>query len=271
MKPTITAHCMVKNEDQFVAFAIRSVIEHVDTVLVFDTGSTDSTVDIVEQLAAEFPEKIVFEQKGPCDKRRHTELRNEMVDRTTTEWWMILDGDEVWTDRGMQEATSIMSSESSVACIIAPFYLCVGDIYHASWRGKHMVRGKRAHAMPRFYRNTKGIHWSGEYERDQILDEAGIEIHQKKEVVFLKNRYWHCTHLLRSTASDAVYSSGGERGKKQIPTYLCIGKRIRVSVPSVFLQSSASSVRRQHFLDAARHLFIHIWGRGASFFQKKNN
>ena len=58
---SITAHCLVKNEENFVGFAIKSVINFVDKVIVFDTGSTDKTVGLIKNLVKEFPEKIIFE------------------------------------------------------------------------------------------------------------------------------------------------------------------------------------------------------------------
>lgn len=52
MKNTITAHVMVKNEEFFIFEAIRSVIEHVDKMIIFDTGSTDGTVRKISEAVA---------------------------------------------------------------------------------------------------------------------------------------------------------------------------------------------------------------------------
>jgi glycosyltransferase involved in cell wall biosynthesis len=230
---TITAHCLVKNEENFVWYAVKSVINFVDKVIIFDTGSTDKTVEIVQGLVKEYPDKIIFEEKGECDKKRHTELRQEMVDRTTTDWFMILDGDEVWTRRGMEEALKVIDDNISVECLIAPFYLCVGDVYHYSWRGKFGIRGRKIHATPRFFKKLPGIHWNGEYGKDFIVDVEGVVVFKKDPVLFLENKFWHLTHLWRS-ASQGEYSSGGNRKTKLIPTYFIIGKKIKGEIPKIF-------------------------------------
>lgn len=129
----LTAHCIVKNEERFCGYAIRSLIDHVDQVLVFDTGSTDGTVEVLKKLQREYPDKIVLEEKGEADKKRHTALRNEMIERTKTEWFVVLDGDEVWTQRGIEEIQEEI--QEGIQCLIVPFYLCVGDIVHASQKG----------------------------------------------------------------------------------------------------------------------------------------
>ena len=58
----ITAHCLIKNEENFVWYAIKSVVDFVDKIIVFDTGSTDKTVELIKKLAEEYPEKIIFEE-----------------------------------------------------------------------------------------------------------------------------------------------------------------------------------------------------------------
>lgn len=229
---SLTAHCLIKNEENFIEYAIRSVVDSVDQVLVFDTGSEDRTVEIVKALQKEYPDKIVFEEKGLCDKKRHTQLRQEMIERTNTEWFMVLDGDEVWTKRGMREALETIKHRLEIECIMAPFYLCVGDVMHYSRRGKFEVLGVTDHVTTRFFKIVRGIHWVGKYGEDTLYDEFGEVFFTEKNSIFLKNRFWHLTHLQRS--SQDVYSSGGTRIKKQRLTYFLIGHRIKERPPEVF-------------------------------------
>lgn len=233
--PTITAHCIVKNEENFVGYAIRSVVDFVDQVLVFDTGSTDKTVEIISKLAAEYPAKIIFEEKGACDKQRHTELRQEMLERTTTDWFMILDGDEVWTNRGMEEVMQLISGGTDVDCLIAPFYLCVGDLGHSAKKtGSFELFGKKGFFSPRVLKMTRGIAWQGAYDQDAIVDGLGDEFPQESTSVFLQHKYWHLSHLRRSPDDGTDYSSGGLRKKKIRETYFYIGTKINEALPEVF-------------------------------------
>lgn len=213
---SLTAHCLVKNEENFVGYAIKSVIDYVDSIIVFDTGSTDKTVEIVKELASAYPDKIIFEEKGECDKKRHSELRQEMLDRTKTDWFMILDGDEVWTRRGMEEVQKVLAENQQVACILAPYYLCVGDIFHHSIRGKYQYGKTRTHALARFFRITRGVRWhpSAYAEGDHVEDERGDLIREGAYVI-LKNKYWHASALVRSSKDGDVLLGR----HKQVVTY----------------------------------------------------
>jgi len=230
--PSITAHCLVKNEEVFIESAIRSVLDFVNQVIVFDTGSTDQTVAIITNLQREYPHKIVFEKKGEADKTRHTALRQEMVDRTTTDWWMILDGDEVWPKRTISEANQIISTRANIDCVITPFYLCVGDAYHATRRAPQIeMFGRREYWYPRFFRTVPGQQWRGDYNQDTVYTAAGLVFFNEANTAVQVNRYWHMTHLRRSSVDDADYSSGGTRANKRIETYVLVGKKINESIP----------------------------------------
>lgn len=231
----ITAHCLVKNEENFVYYAIKSVIDFVDYVIVFDTGSTDKTVAIVQNLVKEYPDKIIFEEKGQSDGKRHTELRQEMLDKTKTGWFMILDGDEVWTKRGVEEALAVIKTKPAIECIVAPFYLCVGDIFHKTFRkGQMEMLGRKDFFYPRFLKITGGIHWSGDYDQDTLLTGDNKVFCANNNSLVLQSKYWHMTHLKRSSKDDNDFSSGGNRKLKRRLTYFIIGRKINEPVPEVF-------------------------------------
>ena len=101
---TITAQCLIKNEERFVEYSIRSVIDYMDSVLIFDTGSTDRTIEIIQDLIKEYPNRIILERKGECDRIKLQHYKQEMLEKTKTDWFMILDGDEVWSKAGIEEA-----------------------------------------------------------------------------------------------------------------------------------------------------------------------
>ncbi len=231
----ITAHCLVKNEENFIYYAIKSVVDFVDSIIVFDTGSTDRTAEIIRGLAKEYPNKIIFEEKGVSDGKRHTELRQEMISRTKTDWFMILDGDEVWTGRAMEEAKKLIAENSEIECLVAPFYLCVGDIFHVySLKRSITILGKTDFHYPRFLKMVPGIHWRGDYNEDTLMDGNNKAVCRAENSRFLSNRYWHMTHLLRSSKDDADYSSGGNRKLKRRLTYFIIGNKINETIPEVF-------------------------------------
>lgn len=111
----LTAHCMVRNEP-FVYYAVKSVYDYVDEILLYDTGSYDAHTldDILLLIDEDKDNKIIFKEvkietdetswtsenwvehkNANIDKRGKGYVRKEMIEDTRTEFFMILDGDEV--------------------------------------------------------------------------------------------------------------------------------------------------------------------------------
>ena len=76
-KIRITAHMMVKNEARFVWYSIMSVLDYVDRIRIWDTGSNDGTVEIIESLIKEYKgnTQIIFKkvQEKEFDEGRYRE------------------------------------------------------------------------------------------------------------------------------------------------------------------------------------------------------
>ena len=94
----ITVHMVVKNEEQWVWFAVNSVLNFVDRIIIYDTGSTDRTLEILKSIKSS---KIEFEEKGSVTPEKLVDLRNEQIKNTKTDWFMLLDGDEVWSEKSL--------------------------------------------------------------------------------------------------------------------------------------------------------------------------
>jgi glycosyltransferase involved in cell wall biosynthesis len=89
MAPTartpISVYIVAKNEADRIGRAIRSVIHWVDEVIVVDSGSSDETVTVAEQLGA----RVLFHAwSGYGPQKRHAE------DQCRNDWLLMLDADE---------------------------------------------------------------------------------------------------------------------------------------------------------------------------------
>ena len=203
-KPTITAHCLVRNEERWVWYAINSVIDFVDKILVFDTGSTDNTVKIVKSIHSP---KIIFEEKGVVNKKEFTKLRQEMLDLTDTDWFLVLDGDEVWPEKTIQELTkAIRMAKAEKEAIVVGQWICVGDVFHYS---KEMVEFKhkqypwiKGFRLTRAIKKIEGLHCIGLYGYESYADKEGVNISywDKKRLTFIMNKFFHLTYLPRSSS-----------------------------------------------------------------------
>lgn len=81
----ISTFIIAKNEEDRISYTIKSVRDWVDEVIVIDSGSTDNTVTVSEELGA----RVVFhkwEGYGPQKKYGETLCRNS--------WLLNLDADE---------------------------------------------------------------------------------------------------------------------------------------------------------------------------------
>ncbi len=266
----VTAHCTVKNEEYFVQYALRAALPFVEKILVFDTGSTDRTFSIVEKLAQEFPHKIILEQKGPCDKKRHTALRNEMIERTDTAWCLILDGDEIWTREGFCEVQKVIKEGNpKIDCLVAPFYLCVGDVFHYSTRGKYRMFGREEHFSPKIFRKKPGMHFGGDYgEGDFLVDSTGSIFYNEYNTHFLKNKFWHLSALNRSSRDEEVTLGR----HKAVMTYSlkCLGMGFSIPTnsqfPEVFQGAADQRLEPLPLLCSWRNLYALTLAKCRNFF-----
>jgi glycosyltransferase involved in cell wall biosynthesis len=202
----ITGHVLVKNEENFVWFAIQSVIDKVEQLIVFDTGSTDATVEIIKTIKSP---KIIFEEKGPVDFNRYIVLRRELVERTKTDWFLQVDGDEVWPDESIKAlANLIESAPPETYAIVNRTRNCVGDIYHylPEETGQYELLGRKGHLNIRAVKKTSDLKVElappfNTYTETYINKYGSIPT-QDKNLLFLDKYLWHFTHLHRSTVDD---------------------------------------------------------------------
>ncbi len=199
----ITAHCLVRNEERWIWYAIKSVINYVDRILVFDTGSTDNTVKIIKSIKSK---KIKFEQKGIVNKIQFTILRQEMLDRTVTPWFMVLDGDEVWPNVAIRELVSaVKNAHSKIDAIVVPQWICQGDIFHFSREIEELREdksGKRGFWMPRAWKKISGLQAIGEYGVESYADrdEINVSYWSVDRLKYISHKFMHMTLLQRSSS-----------------------------------------------------------------------
>ena len=114
----ITVHSVVRNEP-FVYYAIKSIYEGVDTILLYDTGSDDKyTLNDIDRLLDEDVDKKILFKSVPIDVDQSVwtyhrldeyneawkdkfgvgDVRQMQVDDTTTKFFLVVDGDEVHHD-----------------------------------------------------------------------------------------------------------------------------------------------------------------------------
>src|SRR5574343_299448 len=82
----LSACLMVKNEEENLPRCLNSIKDVVDEIIIVDTGSTDSTIEI----AKEYTDKIYIH---PWENN-FSKHRNQSISYATGDWILIIDADE---------------------------------------------------------------------------------------------------------------------------------------------------------------------------------
>ncbi len=85
--PKVTLAMIVRNEDAHIAECLESMKDHVDEIVIVDTGSTDKTVEICERFGAK-----IFHHPW---EDSFSVARNFAISHVETPWLIQLDADEI--------------------------------------------------------------------------------------------------------------------------------------------------------------------------------
>lgn len=201
-KTTIWANCIVNNEENFIWFAIMSVVDFVDKILIWDTGSTDKTVEIIKEIKKKQGNKIEFKEIGRVDKYKFTKMRQAMLKQSNCDFLLILDGDEIWWKDSIKKIVKEINTKGTgIDGIVVPMVVPVGDIYHLQEEsaGRYEILGRRGHYSLRVInKKIPGLHADWPYGKESFLDGDNHLIQERRKIIFIKAPYLHVTHLRRS-------------------------------------------------------------------------
>ena len=234
--PKIIVHTLVRNEERFIWYALQSVLPFVDKIMVWDTGSTDKTVEIIKTIKSP---KISFKEVGVVDADGLTTMRQKMIEEIPDvfDWLMYLDGDEVWTSSYIKTITNYARSHLETETIVIRTHNLVGDIYHAlpESAGRYELAGHKGHLNLRFINLKKvpGLHVSHPHGQQRYLDidNTPIQNRDQRNVAYLPIFFHHATHLIRSLdrTHDLLVPKRKQKLKHEI------GTRIpSTDIPEVF-------------------------------------
>lgn len=205
----IWVHSLVKNEERYIWYSLMSVIRYVDRVLVWDTGSTDRTVEIIDEIKKRFPDKISFKQIGDIDPYKFTKVRQEMLDATDSDWFIVLDGDEVWWDDSIKKVVEeITIRGNTIESVVVPMVYPIGDIYHRQEEaaGRYQLAGRKGHyALRGVNRRIPGLSSSRPHGTWGWTDGEGkmIQDRDPQKILFVDAPYMHFSLMPRGGSKSA--------------------------------------------------------------------
>lgn len=193
---------IVKNEDQWIWYAIKSILPYVHKFLICDTGSQDKTLDIINTINSS---KIDLITTPTLDASQLISIRQRQLSQTKTNWLWMIDGDEIYPQKTAKEILQSIKSTQKIEGIIVKRYDLLGDIYHYQPNetvGGYRLFGKTAHHSLRIVRTTiAGLNITGTYPNEAFVDQHNTPLvdHPSQNFYFTKNRYLHTTYLSRSS------------------------------------------------------------------------
>lgn len=197
----IYGHTLFKNEEKWLWYSVNSVIEHLDKLLLWDTGSTDNSFKIARELKKRYGHKIDLRQYGEVGADTFYQARQKMLDETNADWFLVLDGDEIWWEESIKKVVlSIKDAEREVESIVVPTVNMVGDMYHIQPpnAGNYVFGNHKGHYNLRAVkRDIPGLHSLGEHGVWGWADKDGRQIQNRNTFKFIDAAYMHTTFLPR--------------------------------------------------------------------------
>jgi len=200
----IAAHTLVKNEGRFVWYCVMSVATIVDKIYLWDTGSTDSTKIILNEIKATLGTKVDLKYLNEVDIYSFSEARQKMLDETQEDWFIMLDADEIWWDGSIKNVVDfIYESGLKYESVVVPTINLVGDMYHRQEEkaGLYNLAGKVGHYNIRAVnRNIPGLKSDKPHGTWGWADGKGIMIQDRdiNKIKYLDAPYLHATFLQRA-------------------------------------------------------------------------
>ena len=202
----IWAHTVFQNEERWLWYSVTSVIDYVDKLLLWDTGSTDKSWEIAKLLKNKYGDKIELRQYGSVTPEEFPIVRQEMLDATIADWFIVVDGDEIWWDESISKVISkINEVGDETETIVVPNYNVVGDIFHYfdNKLGRYQFGNlKGNYAMRAVKRTIKGLHSEGRHGVWGWADKDNKQIQERKTFEFVNAPYIHTTFLPRGESRE---------------------------------------------------------------------
>ena len=227
---------IVKNEDHFVYFAIKSVLPYVDQFLITDTGSTDHTLNILRGIKSD---KIVFRETLAKTASEVTAARQAQLEATHDGWIWLIDGDEVYPKSAAEEVVSAIKSGKYEGVVVGRYDL-LGDIYHhqSELVGAYHLFGRKGHLVIRALNKDRlpQLHLAGNYPLEGYYDQNNIEViyHNPTNYYFTRGRLYHAMYLKRSSNDQNVFNRGKYKYEK--------GYAINEPPPEVFFSQTPTFI-----------------------------
>jgi hypothetical protein len=193
----ITPALFIRNEEYWIYYVLRDLFEVFDEVVLYDTGSADHTLSIVEDLAGRYSNSkltLLCEDLGD-DPNRIGNCPNVLRSMVTTEWMLLIAGDEIWGESQLRALLEMTPPNDSTVG------MCNGRnvVYdNGVWMEREGFSADRL-----FNSDVNWIATEYPFEAHGLEDKAkaGHVFHTD----FDRSYFWHTRYLSRSALDDRTF------------------------------------------------------------------
>lgn len=150
-KTTLSLCMIVKNEEKYIAKSIDSVKDIVNEIVIVDTGSTDSTLDILKNYNVK-----LYNYKWEND---FASARNFAINKIKSDWILFLDADEILDEASKDNLINYVNTTKLDGCHFIVYN------YRAENQNDFTI-----HYAFRLFRNNKGYYYKGKIH-EQIFND----------------------------------------------------------------------------------------------------
>jgi len=182
---------ILRNESAFIRASLESVLNWVDEIILIDSGSTDGTLEILEEMKKDNPKIQVHHRSWKDD---FAASRNEAAKIARHPWVLFVDGDEV-LEKNAEEKIKKLIGQDKIFC-----FSLIQRNYTKDCRqdGAQLYTGEELPGlhnmealyysdnwMERLYRKDKGIHYEGRIHESLIPSCRRLKLSYEKTDVLL--------------------------------------------------------------------------------------
>ena len=186
---TITSNTLVRNGMPYIGKVLKQVAPFMDEMVIcISEGSNDGTKEEIMKVMAPYQGKIVWMTENVKNKGDLTEVENEMVRKSTSDWVLFLSDDDYWPRDELVSCLALLGSDPPISAYsVTPYQLIDLEHYDSSWDNK---------SFSKFLRNDE-LNFKGPWPKDMPFT-GNVSLyhgHSPQIVKKLPYRFYHLSYM----------------------------------------------------------------------------
>lgn len=173
----------------FIGKVLEQVAPFMEQMIItLSAKSSDGTFEELKRIKAKYPDKIVWDFENVSSPGELTDIRNQQVQKTKSDWILFLDDDDYWSSDQLELCLSELDKDPNIlAYSVNPYQLTDWEHYDTSWNGK---------SFSKFLRK-EGLRFVYPWPRDMPADKNGKLLYWKTnpQVKCLPYKFYHLSYL----------------------------------------------------------------------------